>query len=385
MPTTPPRNPGTTGSGSGDTAQLLLQVTQLLAQVTTNMNSRPVPEPVRFVLGSGRPLSDFLREFEAYAEKTYGSDRTLWTPRLAKYLDGPVLNLYSNVTQMGLDYDSVKTALMDSYGKLTTATIADLLTQLDECTYDPSEGICSFVSRLSAIAARTYDGVPQDTIQEVVKKRCLASIPEALRSPLNFWLLSNPNASLKDMMRVGAGLEKSLPTPEVAAIAIPSSTVTPETQAVKPKIPVRSQPETDTSAQADPVEPRKICSYCHKFGHTFDECCRRTGSCYRCGELGHFIPDCPLPPGVAPVGRAQYRARPPPRCRSPQTPPYPNVQPRPRMPFGGINSQVHRPGNPVSMASPSGCLFCGDPAHVMRFCPYFEERIEAVVDKKLNR
>ena len=384
MPNPPPMNDGAAGAGSSDTAQLLLQVTQLLAQVTTNMNSRPLPEPVKFVIGSGRPLSDFLKEFEAYAEKTYGDDRKLWTPRLANYLDGPVLNLYLNVTQMGLDYDSVKTALIDSYGKLTTATTADLLTQLDECTYDPSEGISSFVSRLSAIAARTYDGVSQDTIQEVVKKRCLSAIPETLRSPLNFWLLSNPNASLKDMMRVGAGLEKSLPTPEAAAIARPSSTVISETPAVKPKIPVGTEPKTPKPVPDYPLETRKICSHCGKRGHTFDECWSRSRSCYRCGEPGHFVPDCPLPPREAPVGRQQYRAGIPPRSRSLQTPRYPNLQPGLRMTSSGTSSQVNRPENPASMTSPTGCLFCGDSAHVMRFCPYFEERIAAVVDKKLN-
>ena len=244
----------TSGAGAApDPNQILLQVTQLLGQLTAQVNSQPVPEPVPFNPGSGRPFADFFSEFEAYALKIYGSNRELWIPRLAKYLEEPILSLFNNLSQVNQDYSSIKTALLNTYGS-TKSSPADFLEKFNHCKYDQAEGIKGFISRLNALALKAYTGAPQDTIDELVKRHCISSLPGNLSTALNFWLLSNPSASLQELMRVGSGLEKSLPTPEAAAMSAPVSgeSTPPPTAAVHQKSLPNSSSASSNSGKTNP-------------------------------------------------------------------------------------------------------------------------------------
>ena len=46
-----------------DPNQALLAVTRLLGQLTTQVSTQAIPEPVVFLQGSGRSLTDFFIEF----------------------------------------------------------------------------------------------------------------------------------------------------------------------------------------------------------------------------------------------------------------------------------------------------------------------------------
>ena len=388
---TPDPDPGSSGSGQNppgpgssdngqdppvlDPNQALLEVTRLLTRLSTQVSVQTLPEPIVFSQGSGRSLSDFFSEFETYAQSTYGPDRRYWTPRLGKYLKDKVLDLYNSLSQINQDYAFVKKALLSAFEAQTTNTTAELLDKFAKCRYDEGEGISGFVSRLSALATTAYAGATQTTIDEIVKQRCISSLPEYLRTTLNFWLLANPNASLQELIRVGSGLERSLPSvPEASAIAVaPHSSQELASSGARPKAPVtEQQPDLNqarpVSARAgNPRTPSRFCKYCRKKGHSIENCYMKCGRCFRCGQSGHFVSECPS----SVSGPRMARPRLPHSAMAPSYIPSttPNFE-------SGIRPQM----GPVSPT----CMFCGSPEHMMGSCPQFATYIEAVVAKQLN-
>ena len=353
---------------------ILLQVTQLLGQLTARVTEQPIPEPVPFTRGAGRTLNDFFKEFEAHAGKTFGTDKALWTPRLSKYLDEPLLSLYNSLVQLNQGYEEVKKALENSFGEADTLTPADLLDRFNSTEYDPQEGIKGLISRLSALATRAYTGAPQGTLDELVRRRCVSALPATLSTPLNFWLLSNPQADLQELMRVGAGLERSLPPVEVATVATP-----PE---ITPPVPARRRRDTlpvGEQAAALPLPPPTslgsrptqslFCQYCRKPGHEVHSCRTRTRRCFSCGGQGHFLAECPR----GPTRSNPNNPRPLPRRPIPSNAPVPRFASPPLAPVTGAN------------AIPSTCAFCGEAGHAMARCPHFEGYLENIVDRRLNR
>ena len=346
--------------------ECLLQVTRLLAQLNSQITAQPLPEPVSFVLGSGRSIVDFFLEFEKYAERTFGNDKTLWTPRLRQYLNNPVLSLYLSLTQVNQDYDSVKTALINAFGTVATVTTADLLEKFEKFEYDPNEGIRGFVSRLQVIASKTYAGAPEATINEIVKQKCLSSLPESLKTTLNFWLLSNPNATLNDLMRVGSGLEKSL-LAEAAAVS-----VAPQKPMQNPPIPKprgKFPTKKDNNPKPDTSKGPKVCQFCNKAGHDETTCFMKNRNCYRCGQNDHYISDCPVP------------------SRS-QTSRTPTQRRDVTLSQQGQSSGETASSNYVPLErnnpSPTRCMFCGSDSHMMMSCPHFEMYVDNMVQKRLN-
>ena len=345
--------------------QALLQVTQLLTQLTTRVTADPVPEPVVFSLGSGRPLSEFLAEFETYAKQKYGHDQRLWTPRLAKYLKPPVLTHFQHLTQVSQDYSVVKDALISSYETAATSSPADQMEKFNTIKYDPSEGIRGLVSRLKVLATRVYAGVPSDTTDELIKRRCISALPPHLEETLNFWVLANPNATLQDFMRVGSGLEESSAKKEVAIASLP----TPESPAVRPKpVPVKRNAVpavTRTGAPQVPMasdnEP-KFCRYCKRRGHLITECYLRNGQCFRCGQPGHFADKCSN--AVRPkTTQPEYRQN--------STNPF--------------HTRVTEPERPSPTDNLSTCMFCNGIGHAMARCPEFDDYMDRKINRHLNR
>ena len=366
-------------SGAPNTDDVLLQVTQLLGQLTARVTGPPVLEPVGFTVGSGRSLDDFFKEFEAYANGTFGPDKKLWTPRLAKYLEGPILQLYQSLFLINQEYDTIKSPLQNSFGTIGTASPADLLEQFNTCEFNPTEGIKGFISRLSALAEKAYDGAAQCTIDEIVKRRCVSALPSSLSTPLNFWLLSNLNAGLQELMRVGLGLEKTVGIPEAAAVAAPM-TVPPVPARRKESFPlVSGQPPaisgSRSSESSATASAHTMCSYCQKPGHDISVCRLKKGRCFRCGQQGHFVAQCPSDLPASGTNSARFRSRRP--VPSPRTLNY-------GPPASPALNPVPNPATGANAISPS-CTFCGELGHVMARCPHFTDFIEGIVEKRLNR
>ena len=355
--------------------ETLLKVAELLGQLTTKITEQPVLEPVRFTLGSGRPLDDFLSEFEVYAARSVGSDKKLWVSRLSKYLDEPLLSFFNHLVPYSQDYDYIKSALQDSFGAEELCSPADLLDEFNSSEYNSMEGIRGFVSRLSALAQKVYAGVDQATREELVKRRCVTALPPSISSPLKFWLLSNPKASLQEFMRVGSGLEKSVVTPEAAALSSSAEVVPPVPARRRRDLPsAGEQAAALVSSQSPPVRSgqpdRKECQFCHKPGHDISACYLRNQACFRCGNQGHFVGQCTV---TSPSPRTQF-------MRSPQGPSssrFTSSAPLPTAPRSA----------PVTGANalPAACAFCGEPGHAMIRCPHFDNYLETVVDRRLNR
>ena len=328
------------------------------------MNTPPTLEPIPYSLDSGRLLSDFLDEFETFALKTYGADQRLWIARLKKYLEPPILDLYNDLVKVHQDYFILRTALIDSYDASAIPSHEELVDRFENFKYSSQEGIRGLVSRLNALATEIYSGASPRTITQVVKRRCVNALPSHIKETLNFWLLSNPNASLQEFMRVGSGLEKSVAVPEAAAASAStlSNTIKPQTPVVKQRYPNNSNNvnpsnnvnSSSVSSSTNSGSRPRICTYCNKRGHIFDNCHQRTSTCYKCSEIGHYASNCPD------ARSSSGRSGNPPDVQNPPPLLPPSAPPTPQ------------------------CMFCCQVGHLPLDCPGLEALMDRIVRRNLN-
>ena len=348
-----------------DPNNALLEVTRLVGQLTTQVNTPHLPEPVPFSLNTGRSFGDFLTEFEAYALRTFGDDKKLWTPRLAKYLKPPALTLYQEFMVENPDYDRIKTALSNSYDITTPMTSADHMEKFQSVTYNRTDGIRGLVSRLKFIAVKMYNGASDDSVDDLVMRRCISCLPSHLRTTLKFWRMSNSNATLQDLIKLGSELEESESVPEAAALSTPTPEIVAVTSnkvnSVSSKQHTLPDTANENSASAPvPKSRSEYCNYCHKRGHVIADCYRRKNVCFECGQPGHYAAQCPNRiPSTLPPGRSN-----------------------------SINySQGATSHLPSSQPTSSGpyCVFCCVAGHSLAMCPRFDSYMDAKIDRRLNR
>ena len=293
------------------------------------------------------PLRNFFREFEEYAAQRFGPSEASWLPRLGQYLAEPLGRLYLDMRSVGASYRDIKGSLVECYGaQVGSKTSLDYMQEFHQTVYDPKGGIPALVCRLQALSRRAYQGLPEDTLGELVKQQCWKVLPEHLRTPLQFQSLASPGMTISELIRLGLALQRSdLASAHLFPIRSAGSVGGPPPTTSASPFPAQGSSEVGAVAEGP-----KRCDHCGRKGHLRRECYRLNRVCYGCGERGHFRARCPNPQprgGVPATGRPLT-----------QTPPSPATAPG------------------------SSCPFCGTPGHMMATCPDFENYMTRLLERK---
>ena len=264
--------------------------TDVMSGLSDKLQKKDSLEPVVYVPDSGKSIEEFFTEFEEYMENKYGPNDKVWAERLGKYFKGPLKNVYDGMKSVGLGYAGIKESFIGSYGsEVVIKSTSDYIIDFQKCEYKADEGIAGLICRLKSMADKAYDGMEPDVVEDLIKRQCLSVLPPTIKSTLHFQSLTEPDMSLSKLVSLGTALEKTFGAEVLQA------------SASKVKSQNRGQNKTGSKFQESASKKKEDnkkneCSYCKKTGHSRDNCYRLNKQCYRCGQTGHFLPDCQVQP-----------------------------------------------------------------------------------------
>lgn len=230
-------------------------------------------------------------------------------------MKGEALQVYRACGGPDQKYNYMKQKLQDWYDRAKVRISSSRKSQYENARPLDGEGLRIFATRLEHLYRNAYPNRSLDG--KDLKRRLVDALPKGVVDGLerdlallraangqqNTWndVLALLEAQDEAVRRVaGQGIGTNTSKSQNISVAQPwagaqSTHMNMKVAAVgnnsKPNL---YNPRSKSRHSKSPRSELK-CNWCKRPGHVFNDCRRRLNQCLRCGDIGHFIKNCPTP------------------------------------------------------------------------------------------
>ena len=322
-------------TSEGESAQVNsergLITTDCLLKILNRLDNRKVPKPDKFDADSGQSFSDFLKLFEQYCKCNFRGSSKLWVSELGYLLSGDLLNAFHALRVSGDSYSTIKEKLLQWRKDSLSVRSSDSKTKFTKAKPSATETTRLYAARLEKLYRVAYPNRNIDK-SSTLRQKYIDSVPKLFRQQLSTYrnmIMTMNQSTLRwtDFLKLAScwDAENEIdcdPEPLLClATASPTNFTDAVTQYNSPKPrghinsskPVYDSFKSRSRSSTRAAELRNItagigryprstsmgrpgktkCFYCHKLGHTKDNCWRLNNKCLACGSDKHRVKDCP--------------------------------------------------------------------------------------------
>ena len=263
--------------------------------------NRKHPEPDKYKIESGESFSQFVGDFERYCYYAISENTEDWKKQLKNYLGGEMLEVYYDVKKGRQSYEDMIQELREYYKERKKSVKVDHKTEFHRADWKEGESIHRYAVRLEGLAREAYGR----RYERVLRKKFLETAPENFISLLTVYGCARSkkfgltveeldweeiiSLAAKEKRRIGNTVEEKKSRKDLKNRKVETTDESEEEEmeearaAIATQIPVRERQRNESSSRFVPNITGKISAV-------------RAGQCFRCGELGHFVANCPQAP-----------------------------------------------------------------------------------------
>ena len=315
-----------------------------LRVLETLKKPKEVIPPSPFDAGDARSLSKFLASFERYFDSRYEGTEREKSTQLSKFLKGPSKTAYDAIGGSAMKYSKLKPKLLDWYDSQKTSPHEARLIAFSESRMQPGDSCGIYCLRLEKLAALAFKDSSKEYERQLLRKMRETGPPALVRKLIDaqsMLLITNgEKLTWAKMKRLAEDHDRST--------SINNESVTPvqdgafsaffnhrEAKMMEATKQQNILQEEGQSHQVNPLEERietnsshanrsyrgrypgfrcrgrssrqdwqrdnahqsmlwiGKCMWCGRQGHSDKDCWERRGACRSCGELTHWVANCP--------------------------------------------------------------------------------------------
>ena len=278
-------------------------------------------KPPVFQPDGTQSLRDFLDSFEQYFWKKYSGNAHDMTQKLADFIDGDLLQVYTVKGGRKVEYEKMKEGLLSYYKKQKIGGRKYWKKKLEEAVPEDGEDLMIYGMRLIELAEKAYPTEKKECATQL-RSQFLKTVPASVQSSVaaaERSLKATTGGRVKHInfeaiMQMAADIRKDLASehcekavlrtypltlpqaPSTGPGTAPEFDYKPKEMSYAPQTYLnsayknrsRGQGEAETSIE----DSRGPCSYCKHPFHALRDCWRAAGLCIICGG-SHKMPECP--------------------------------------------------------------------------------------------
>ena len=277
--------------------------------------NRKHPEPDKFKIESSESFSQFVGDFERYCYHAISENTEDWRKQLKHYLRGEMLEVYYDIRKGKQTYEEIIRGLTKYYKQRRGSIKVDHKTEFHKADWKEGESVHRYAVRLEGLAREAYGR----RYERVLRKKFLETAPENFISLLTVYGCARSkkfgltveeldweeiiSLAAKEKRRIGNTVEEKKSRKDLKNRKVETTDESEEEEmeearaAIATQIPVRERQRNESSSRFVPNITGKISAV-------------RAGQCFRCGESGHFVANCPqAPTGCWTCGEYTHLAR----------------------------------------------------------------------------